>query len=67
ALMQERTSGTRPILLRVQEKAGHGQGQPLNQVLGELVDQYTFLAQELGMTGFPLPLPLSGQPATVGQ
>lgn len=37
------------VLLRVDTDAGHGRGKPLNMVLEERADVYSFLAQTLGM------------------
>jgi prolyl oligopeptidase len=38
---------TRPLLIRIEEKAGHGAGKPLAKTLDELADIYAFLAHEL--------------------
>jgi prolyl oligopeptidase len=37
----------RPLLIRIEEKAGHGAGKPTAKVLDELADIYAFLAHEL--------------------
>lgn len=37
----------RPLLARIEEKAGHGAGKPTAKVLDELADIYSFLAHEL--------------------
>jgi prolyl oligopeptidase len=39
----------RPILLRIEPKAGHGAGKPRALVLDELTDTYSFLFRQLGM------------------
>jgi prolyl oligopeptidase len=39
---------TRPLLTRVDVKAGHGAGKPTGKVLDEYADVYTFLSRELG-------------------
>ncbi len=49
ARMQEATSSDKPILLRLETKAGHGAGKPRHKQLEELSDQYTFLFRELGV------------------
>ena len=36
-------SRERPILLRIEPKAGHGMGKPLTKVIEELTDMYAFL------------------------
>lgn len=37
-----------PLLIRIEQKAGHGAGKPTAKVLDEVADQYAFLATELG-------------------
>ena len=39
----------RPILLRLESRAGHGAGKPLSKVLDELTDTWTFVFSELGV------------------
>ncbi len=40
---------SRPILLRIERRAGHGR-QPRHQVVGELSDDMAFLFKELGLS-----------------
>ena len=49
AALQAATGGDRPILLRVEQKAGHGQGKPLSMRIAEQVDIWTFLMWQLGV------------------
>jgi len=49
ALLQAASSSGRPILLRLEEKAGHGAGKPVSKVLEELVDTWSFVFEELGV------------------
>ena len=49
ARLQAATSSGRPILLRVESRAGHGQGKPLSKSLDEWTDTWTFLFAELGL------------------
>jgi prolyl oligopeptidase len=42
-------SKTRPILLRVESKAGHGAGKPVTKQIEEFTDVYSFLFWEMGM------------------
>jgi prolyl oligopeptidase len=49
ARLQAATSSGRPVLLRVESRAGHGQGKPLSQALEEWTDVWCFLFAELGM------------------
>ena len=49
AQLQAATSAERPILLRLEARAGHGAGKPLSKVLQELTDTWTFVFSELGV------------------
>jgi prolyl oligopeptidase len=49
ALLQSATISDRPILLRVETKAGHGQGKPFSKRIHERTDIYSFLFWRLGM------------------
>ncbi len=50
ALLQAKTGSDRPILLRVDFKAGHGAGKPLAMRIEETVDTWSFLFSQLGAT-----------------
>jgi prolyl oligopeptidase len=50
ARLQAATSSGRPVLLRLETKAGHGAGKPRAKVLDELTDTWSFLFWQLGMT-----------------
>jgi len=49
ARLQAATAGGRPVLLRLESRAGHGAGKPLSKVLDELTDSWTFVFRELGV------------------
>jgi prolyl oligopeptidase len=53
ALMQAEAengrSKTRPILLRIETKAGHGAGKPVTKLIEEYTDVYSFLFWQLGV------------------
>ncbi len=53
ALMQAEakngTSRDRPILLRIETKAGHGAGKPVSKQIEEFTDLYSFLFWQLGV------------------
>ena len=49
ALLQTASKGPEPILLRLEEKAGHGQGKPRAKLLDEEVDVWSFLLDQLGI------------------
>jgi prolyl oligopeptidase len=52
ALMQAEakngSSKTRPILLRIESKAGHGAGKPVTKQIEEFTDMYSFLFSQVG-------------------
>jgi prolyl oligopeptidase len=53
ALMQAQAangqSRERPILLRIDTKAGHGQGKPITKQIEDQTDVYSFLFWQLGV------------------
>ena len=49
ARLQAATSAERPVLLRLEARAGHGAGKPLSKVQQELTDSWTFVFFELGV------------------
>jgi prolyl oligopeptidase len=49
ALLQASTSSDRPILLRLESKAGHGAGKPRSKILDELTDTWGFVLWQLGI------------------
>jgi len=49
ARLQAATSSDHPILLRLETRAGHGQGKPLSKTLEEWTDVWAFLFSELSL------------------
>ncbi len=49
ALLQASTASDRPVLLRYDTESGHSAGVPVDSQIGELGDELTFLAWQLGM------------------
>jgi prolyl oligopeptidase len=47
AALQEAQAGGRPVLIRVETRAGHGAGMPLSKRIEATVDQYAFMVREL--------------------
>ncbi len=47
AALQAAQAGLKPILIRVETRAGHGAGMPLSKRIEATVDQYAFMAKEL--------------------
>jgi len=50
ARLQAAQSAERPILLRIETKAGHGAGKPLSKVIEEQTDVWTFILSQLGVS-----------------
>jgi prolyl oligopeptidase len=51
ARLQAANTGQKPILIRIQTKAGHGGGKPTAMVIQEQADRWAFLIENLGMGG----------------
>jgi prolyl oligopeptidase len=49
AIQAAQAPGGPPVLLRVETKAGHGGGKPLDKALAEYADMYAFTAHEMGV------------------
>jgi len=50
ALLQAKSGGDAPILLRIESKAGHGQGKPTAMRVEEAVDILSFLMMQFGVS-----------------
>jgi prolyl oligopeptidase len=50
AAVQHATNSGRPVLLRVETKAGHGGGDMIKKHVESAADEFAFLMDELGMT-----------------
>jgi len=48
AALQHAQSGVNPLLLRVEERAGHGMGKPKGKLLDEIADNWIFALAALG-------------------
>lgn len=48
AQLQHCQSGNRPVLIRIETRAGHGSGKPTSMIIEEQADIYAFLAHNLG-------------------
>ncbi len=48
AALQANQSGSAPVLIRIETKAGHGAGKPTAKVIEEVADQWAFLVKNLG-------------------
>ena len=54
AAMQAAQTGSAPVLLRVETRAGHGQGTPTSLLIDDLVDKWSFILRALAL---PAPYP----------
>jgi prolyl oligopeptidase len=50
AAMQHADPHGRPILLRVESRAGHGAGMPTAKIIDEIVDMYAFILRAFGIS-----------------
>ena len=48
--LQADQQGPAPVLIRIETKAGHGAGRSTAQVIGEQVDKWAFLFENMGLT-----------------
>jgi prolyl oligopeptidase len=50
AALQAVDIGSRPHLIRIETRAGHGSGKPTDKVIEEYADMWAFIAHQTGMT-----------------
>ncbi len=50
ATLQAAQAGDKPVLIRIETKAGHGAGKPTSKIIDEAADRLAFLVKELGVT-----------------
>jgi prolyl oligopeptidase len=55
ARLQAASASGKPVLLRVEPKAGHGAGKPLAKTIAEQTDIWSFICQQLGVEPRVLP------------
>ena len=53
AALQAAQSCDKPVLIRIETKAGHGAGKPTTKLIDEFADQWAFLVKELGVENIP--------------
>ncbi len=49
ATLQEKNTGSNPMLIRIDSKAGHGAGKPTAKAIEELADIYSFIFYNMGV------------------
>jgi prolyl oligopeptidase len=47
--LQEKHQGTNPVLIRIDEKAGHGAGKPTSKLIDEWTDTWAFVLYNMGL------------------
>jgi prolyl oligopeptidase len=47
AALQEAHAGEKPVLIRIETKAGHGAGKPTSKIIEELADEWAFLVRAI--------------------
>ncbi|MDP8966623.1 MAG: prolyl oligopeptidase family serine peptidase, partial [Cyanobacteriota bacterium] len=50
ATLQEAHAGEKPVLIRIETKAGHGAGKPTTKIIEELADEWAFLVRILDIS-----------------
>ncbi|MFE4105012.1 prolyl oligopeptidase family serine peptidase [Almyronema epifaneia] len=50
AALQAAHQGSRPVLIRIETKAGHGAGKPTSKIIEEVADKWAFLLDNLAVT-----------------
>ena len=53
AELQEKQTGTLPILIRIETKAGHGAGTPVSKIIEQYADIFGFTLYNMGFTALP--------------
>ncbi len=49
AAIQAAQAGEKPVLIRIETRAGHGAGKPTTKIIEETADRFAFLVANLGM------------------
>ena len=49
AALQAAQAGDSPVLIRIETRAGHGAGKPMQIIINEVSDKWAFLVRNLGM------------------
>lgn len=51
ARLQAAHGGDNPVLIRIEENAGHGAGKPTSKIMEEQADKWAFMLDEMGLGG----------------
>jgi prolyl oligopeptidase len=49
AQLQQSHSGTNPVIIRIEERAGHGAGKPTSKIIEEQADKWSFMFHNMGV------------------
>ncbi|MBC7425252.1 MAG: S9 family peptidase [Bacteroidia bacterium] len=49
AELQDKHTGTNPVLIRIETNAGHGAGKPISKAIDEIADIYAFMFYNMGL------------------
>jgi prolyl oligopeptidase len=49
ATLQEKHKGKNPVIIRIEEKAGHGAGKPTSKIIEEQTDKWSFMFYNMGI------------------
>lgn len=49
ATLQEKQAGDKPVLIRIETKAGHGGGKPISMIIDEKADVLAFMFRNMGL------------------
>jgi prolyl oligopeptidase len=49
ATLQEKHKGNNPVIIRIEEKAGHGAGKPTGKIIDEQADKWSFMFYNMGI------------------
>jgi prolyl oligopeptidase len=49
AALQAAHVGEKPVLIRIETKAGHGAGKPTSKIIEEIADEWAFLVRSLNI------------------
>jgi prolyl oligopeptidase len=53
AELQEKQTGSNPVLIRIETKAGHGAGKPTTLIIAEQADIFAFTLYNMGFETLP--------------
>ena len=49
AALQAAHTGSAPVVIRIETKAGHGAGKPTTKIIEEIADRWAFLVRSLNI------------------